>query len=278
MVSWVKRILGIDRAGHSGTLDPKVTGVLPVMLGNGTKIANFLLRAGKEYVCVMHLHQELTENKVRAVCAEFIGTIYQRPPLRSSVKRILRTRRIYYLNVLEINGQDVLFRVGCQAGTYVRKLCHDIGEVLGCGAHMAELRRTRSGPFKEDNTLATLHDIIDAYLFWKEEADDKSLLHYLQPLENGVRHLPQMIIRDTAVDALCHGANLAAAGVLQLHSDIRKGDDVAILTLKGELVALATAQQAAEQIVDAKSGIVADIQRVVLPAGVYPAAWQRKTG
>jgi len=248
------------------------------MLGNGTKIANFLLRAGKEYVCVMHLHQELTENKVRAVCAEFIGTIYQRPPLRSSVKRILRTRRIYYLNVLEINGQDVLFRVGCQAGTYVRKLCHDIGEVLGCGAHMAELRRTRSGPFKEDNTLATLHDIIDAYLFWKEEADDKSLLHYLQPLENGVRHLPQMIIRDTAVDALCHGANLAAAGVLQLHSDIRKGDDVAILTLKGELVALATAQQAAEQIVDAKSGIVADIQRVVLPAGVYPAAWQRKTG
>jgi H/ACA ribonucleoprotein complex subunit 4 len=135
----------------------------------------------------------------------------------------------------------------------------------------------RSGPFREDKTLATLHDLVDAYLFWKEEADDKFLLGYLQPLENGVRHLPQMIIRDTAVDALCHGANLAAAGVLQLHSDIRKGDDVAILTLKGELVALATAQQAAEQIVDAKSGIVADIQRVVLPAGVYPAAWQRKT-
>jgi H/ACA ribonucleoprotein complex subunit 4 len=247
------------------------------MLGNGTKIANFLLRAGKEYVCVMHLHQEVPAEKIRAVCAEFIGTIYQRPPLRSSVKRLLRTRRIYYLTVPEITGQDVLFRVGCQAGTYVRKLCHDIGEVLGCGAHMAELRRTRSGPFKEDDTLATLHDLLDAYTFWKEQGDDQLLLRYLQPLENGVRHLPQMIIRDTAVDALCHGANLAAAGVLQLHSDIKQGDDVAILTLKGELVAVATAQQTAEQIVDAKSGIVADIQRVVLSTGIYPAAWHRKT-
>ncbi len=275
VVSWVKRILGIDRAGHSGTLDPKVTGCLPVMLGNGTKIAKSLLKAGKEYVCIMRLHKEVEEEKIHAACAEFIGPIYQRPPLRSSVKRRLRIRKIYYLDILEVKGKDVLFRTGCEAGTYIRKLVYDCGEVLGCGAHMAELRRTRSGPFKEDEKLATLHDLIDAYHFWKEDKDTRLISLYLQPLENGVRHLPKIIIRDSAVGAICHGANLAVAGVLQLHSDIKRSDIVAIMTLKGELVATGIAQQSAEAITDAKSGIVVDINRVVMAPSVYPKSWQK---
>ena len=275
VVSWVKRILGVDRAGHSGTLDPKVTGCLPVMLGNATKIAKSLLTAGKEYICIMRLHKEEEESKIRAVCSEFVGPIYQRPPLRSSVKRRLRIRKIYYLDVLEIKGKDVLFQTGCEAGTYIRKLVYDCGEVLGCGAHMAELRRTRSGPFKEDETLATLHDLIDAYHFWKEDNNASLLGRYLQPLENGVRHLPKIIIRDSAVSAVCHGANLAVAGVLQLHSDIKRGDNVAIMTLKGELVATGVAQQTAKVITDAKSGIVVDINRVILAPDVYPRMWQK---
>jgi H/ACA ribonucleoprotein complex subunit 4 len=277
VVSWVKRILSLDRAGHSGTLDPQVTGVLPVMLGNSTKIANFLLKAGKEYVCIMRLHKELPENKIRAACSEFVGKIYQKPPLRSSVVRRLRIRHIYYLDILEIDGQNVLFRVGCQAGTYIRKLVYDIGEVLACGAHMAELRRTRSGPFDENKSLVSLHDVTDAHHFWKEEGDEHLLRRYIHPLEDGVQHLPQIIIRDTAVDALCHGANLAVAGVLKLHSDITKGEMVAIMTLKGELVAVAVAQSNSEQILDAKSGIVANIRRVILPAGTYPSSWQKRS-
>ncbi len=275
VVSWVKRILGVDRAGHSGTLDPKVTGCLPVMLENGTKIAKSLLTAGKEYICIMRLHKEIEEEKIRAACAEFVGPIYQRPPLRSSVKRRLRIRKIYYLDILEIEGQNVLFRTGCEAGTYIRKLVYDCGEVLGCGANMAELRRSRSGPFREDEKLATLHDLIDAYYFWKEDGDSRLLSRYLRPLENGVRHLPKIIIRDSAVSALCHGANLAAAGVLQLHSDIKRDDIVAIMTLKGELVATGVAQQSAEVITDAKSGIVVDISRVIMAPGVYPKSWQK---
>lgn len=277
MVSWVKRILQLNRAGHSGTLDPQVTGVLPVMLENGTKIANYLLTAGKEYISIMRLHEPHPEEKIRAVCSEFVGNIFQRPPLRSSVKRRVRTRTIYYLDILEIDKQNVLFKVGCQAGTYIRKLIHDLGEVLGSGAHMAELRRTRTGPFREDKTLVGLHDLVDAYHFWKEDGTENLLRQYLQPLENGMRHLPQMVIRDTAVDAICHGANLAVAGVLQLHSDISKGDKVAIMTLKGELVGMATAQNTAERILDAKSGIVATIERVVMRANTYPASWQRKS-
>ena len=276
MVSWVKRILNLDRAGHSGTLDPQVTGVLPVMLGNATKIANALLTSGKEYVCVMRLHRPDTEENIRAAAREFVGTIYQRPPLRSSVKRRIRTRTIYYLDILEIDGQNVLFRVGCQAGTYIRKLCSDLGKVLGGGAHMAELRRTRTGPFKEDASLATLHDVIDAYHFWKDENDDQYLRQILRPLEDGVQHLPKIIIRDTAVDAICHGANLAVAGVLQVHDDIKIGDTVAITSLKGELVALAEALMASRQILEANSGIVANTSRVVLASGTYPSAWRRK--
>jgi H/ACA ribonucleoprotein complex subunit 4 len=247
------------------------------MLGNATKIAKSLLTAGKEYICIMRLHKEVEESKIRSACAEFIGPIYQRPPLRSSVKRRLRIRKIYYLDVLEVKGKDVLFLTGCEAGTYIRKLVYDCGEVLGCGAHMAELRRTRSGPFQEDETLASLHDLIDAYYFWKEDEDVRLLSRYLQPLENGVQHLPKVIIRDSAIGAICHGANLAAAGVLQLHSDIRRGDVVAIMSLKGELVAVGAAQQSAEAITDAKSGIVVDITRVVMAPNVYPKSWQKSS-
>ncbi len=277
MVSWVKRILSLNRAGHSGTLDPKVTGVLPVMLGNATKIANVLLKAGKEYVCIMRLHQQEPKGKIRKAAAEFVGTIYQRPPLRSSVKRRLRTRQIYYLDILEIDGQDVLFRVGCQAGTYIRKLVYDIGEVLGGGAHMAELRRTRTGPFKEDSNFISLYDLVDAFHFWQEDKDERHLRRYIRPLEEGVQHLAQIIIRDSAVDAICHGANLAVIGVLQLHADIKPGDSVAIMTQKGELVALANALMSTKQVLEAKSGIVADTARVVMSTGTYPTAWRRKS-
>jgi H/ACA ribonucleoprotein complex subunit 4 len=246
------------------------------MLGNATKIANALLTSGKEYVCVMRLHRPETKKKIQQAAREFVGTIFQRPPLRSSVKRRIRTRTIYYLNILEIDGQTVLFRVGCQAGSYIRKLCADIGQVLGGGAHMAELRRTQTGPFKEDASLATLYDVIDAYQFWQEDKDERPLRQILHPLEDGVQHLPHIIIRDTAVDAICHGANLAVAGVLQVHDDIKVGDSVAITTLKGELVALAEALMASRQILEAKSGIVANTSRVILPMGTYPSAWRRK--
>lgn len=277
MVSWVKRILALDRAGHSGTLDPQVTGVLPVMLGNATKIANALLTAGKEYVCIMRLHKKEDSDKVREIAAQFVGVIYQRPPLRSSVKRRIRTRQIYYLEILEIEGSNVLFRVGCQAGTYIRKLVYDIGEVLGGGAHMAELRRTRTGPFSEDTSLATLYDVIDAFHYWQEDKNEQFLRQYVHPLEEGVSHLPHIIIRDTAVDALCHGANLAVAGVLALHDDIQRGDFVAIKTQKGELVALANATHTSQQMLEASSGIVAETTRVVLPLGTYPSTWRRKS-
>jgi H/ACA ribonucleoprotein complex subunit 4 len=229
-----------------------------------------ILPAGKEYICVMRLHGEAPDNALAETCEQFEGPIYQRPPLRSSVKRELRVRTIYYLQLLERDGRNVLIKVGCQAGTYIRKLCHDIGEAIGCGAHMKELRRTRTGSFKEDETMVTLQDITDAIYFWKENHTESCIRKSVQPMEKAAEHLPKIIVRDSAVDALCHGAQLAAPGVLKVNTGILPKSLTGIYTLKGEIVALGRAQLDTDSIMKAEKGIVAAIERVVMEPGIYP--------
>ena len=231
--------------------------------------------AGKEYVCVMRLHSDIPENKVTKVLDEFQGPLYQRPPVRSSVKRQLRTRTIYYNKFLEKDERNVLFRVGCEAGTYIRKLCYDIGEVLGCGAHMQELRRTRVGPFTEDDSLVTLHDI--SYLFsqWQETKDEKYLRKFVYPMEKALELIPKIIVRDSAVDALCHGAHLTAPGVLSLESGIKIGDTVAAFTQKGEAITIAEATVSSEKMLRMDHGFVAKTKRVMMPRGMYPKMWHK---
>ncbi len=221
----------------------------------------------------MRLHSQVPEKRLKTVLAEFQGTIYQRPPVRASVKRRLRTRRIYYLNFLETDGKNVLFRVGCEAGTYIRKLCYDVGEALGCGAHMRELRRTRAGPFTEDEGLVTLHDISYLYSRWNETEDETHLRRFIQPMENALHLLPKVYIRDSAVDAVCHGANLAAPGVLSLETETRPSDTVVVSTQKGEAVALSKMLTSTEKTLRMGHGLVAKTQRVLMPRGVYPKMW-----
>ncbi|MHA2395556.1 MAG: RNA-guided pseudouridylation complex pseudouridine synthase subunit Cbf5 [Candidatus Thorarchaeota archaeon] len=270
VATWVRKILEAERVGHGGTLDPAVTGILPTGVGNATKAMQALLPAGKEYVCVLELHKIAPEEDVRRVIDEFVGKLYQKPPLRSAVKRILRVREIYYNKILEIKGRLVLFRVGCQAGTYIRKLCFDIGEALGVGGHMRELRRTRVGNFKEDEHMCSLYDLKDAFIFWKESGEETELRKYLLPIEFGIGHLPVINIRDSAVDAVCHGANLAASGVVSLSSDMKKDDMVILKTLKGEAVAVAKCADTSDRIAKVKSGIVAISERVLMERGRYP--------
>jgi len=274
VTAWVKRMLNMKEAGHGGTLDPKVTGILPIALLDATKVIQALLLSGKEYICVTKLHKQMSENQIKEVLEEFQGTIYQRPPLRSSVKRRLRTRKIYYINLLEIANKDILFKVGCEAGTYIRKLSHDVGEALGCGAHMQELRRTRAGPFTEKNGLVTLHDVSYLYASWQQKDDEKLLRQFIKPMEKALELLPKIIIRDSAVDAVCHGANLAIPGVLSLETNIVLNDSVALFTQKGEAVALAKALESTEEIQKMSRGLVAKTQRVLMPRGIYPKLWR----
>jgi H/ACA ribonucleoprotein complex subunit 4 len=272
IVAWVKRLLELDRAGHGGTLDPKVTGVLPIGLQESTKVVQALLESGKEYVCVMRTHADVEESKVVEALGLLVGEIYQRPPVRSSVRRRLRTRVIYRIDYHEGDGRNWLFRVACQSGTYIRKLCYDVGEILGCGAHMQELRRSRSGPFTEED-LVSMYDLSEALDLLKEEGDEAMLRRVVRPMEDALGLLPKIWIRDSAVDALCNGAALAMPGVLRLSSGIGKGSMVAVLTQRGEVVALMGAEASTEEITGAEKGIAARPLRVIMRRGTYPRMW-----
>jgi H/ACA ribonucleoprotein complex subunit 4 len=250
-----------------------VTGVLPVTLEEATKVVQALLLSGKEYVCVMKVHGDVEESVVRRVLGEFEDVIYQRPPLRASVKRQLRTRRVYYLEFLEMVGRNVLFRVGCEGGTYIRKLCFDVGEILGCGAHMQELRRTRAGPFVEVGAV-TLHDVAYALGEWHLSQDASLLKGIVVPVEAALALTPKIVVRDSAVDAICHGAILTAPGILSVESGIARDSVVGVFTLKGEVVALGKALASSEEIVDMEHGLVAETKRVVMPVGTYPKRWK----
>jgi H/ACA ribonucleoprotein complex subunit 4 len=251
-----------------------VTGVLPIALEEATKIVQALLVSGKEYVCLMKLHGKAAEKQVKEVLEEFQDTIYQRPPLRSSVKRVLRTRKIYYLDFLEMEERNVLFKVGCQGGTYIRKLCFDMGEAVGCGAHMQELRRTRAGPFVENDDIVTLHDVAYWFMEWQEKKDERILKKFIQPMEKALSIVPKIHIRDSAVDAVCHGATLTAPGVLSVDTGINQNAMVAMFTLKGEIVALAKALASTEEILNMVHGLVAETKRVLMPRGTYPRSWR----
>lgn len=275
VAAWVKRIMKLEGIGHGGTLDPKVTGVLPVTLEDSTKMVQALLHSGKEYVCVLKLHGDAEEAKIKQVLGEFEDEVFQRPPLRSSVKRQIRTRRIYYIDYLEHDGRNLLFRVGCEGGTYIRKLCFDIGEILGVGGHMQELRRSRAGPFVESSVKSvTLHDV--AYWFgeYQSTKDQSYLCKFIEPMESAMAMLPKIVVRDSAVDALCHGASLTAPGVLQVDSGIVKDSTVGLFTLKGEAIALGKALVSSKEILDLKHGAVAGLVRVLMPRSTYPRVWK----
>lgn len=272
--SWIKKILHVNKTGHGGTLDPRVTGVLPVGVDQATRVIHLLLQAPKEYVCLMRLHEPVEECDITQILQEFQGKILQTPPVKSAVKRELRVRTIYYVHLLETEGQDVLFRIGCEAGTYIRKYCHDIGEALGTGAHMAELRRTTVGPFQEDDTLITLHDLTDAYYEWIEDGSEILLRRSILPMEKAAANLPKMVVRDSAVDALCHGADLALGGIISLRADIQKGSTVALETMKGELIAAGQSLHTSDDICRKSGGIMVDIKKVFMEPGTYPKMWK----
>ncbi len=272
--AWLKEMLEVDKVGHGGTLDPNATGILPIAIGDATRALQVLLSAGKEYIGVMKLHKSVDKNKILDVCNSFVGDISQIPPVRSAVKRVRRKRRIYYLEVIQIKDREVLFRVGCEAGTYVRTLCVDIGRKLRCGANLAELRRTRVGNLREEDSVI-LHDVKDAYVFWKEEEDEKEFRSKILPMERLLDHLPKIVIRNSAADALCHGASLAIPGVVEIDTDIKKGDMIAVLTLKGEGVALVNALLSTEDIIQKDTGMCANIERVLMNKGTYPSIWKK---
>lgn len=276
-VAWTKRILKIPKIGHSGTLDPQVSGVLPLGLGEATKALGVLLYGPKEYHALGRFHSLPSKEKLDDVLDMFRGEIFQKPPQRSSVLRQTRTRTIYELEVLEQKERLLLTRILCEAGTYIRKLYYDIGEILGPGATMIELRRTRVDQFYESDGLVTLHELANAFALWEEKKDDTKLMKMIKPIEYALSELKSVIIRDSAVDALCHGAQLAIPGILQISPNLNKGDIVGIYTQKGEAIALAESMMSEAEIRDATKGYAFETKRIIMAPNTYPKKWRSKS-
>jgi H/ACA ribonucleoprotein complex subunit 4 len=273
VVAWAKRILELPKIGHSGTLDPQVSGVLPLGLGEGTKALGVLLLGPKEYVGLGRLHSLPSKEKLKQTLDLFKGEIYQKPPQRSAVLRQTRTRTIYELELLEQKERLILLRVMCEAGTYIRKLYYDIGEILGFGSSMIELRRSKVYQFSEEQ-LVTMHELTDAYYTWKESGDSEKLRNIILPIEHTLSEIKSVVIRDSAIDSLCHGAQLAIPGILQISPGLKQNDLVAIYSQKGEIVALAIALLSEPEIKENIKGYAFQTKRIIMKPNTYPKSWR----
>jgi len=255
---------GIDRVAHGGTLDPKVTGCLPILLGDAARCARVFDDSVKEYVAVLELHGPPPAD-LESVLTEFEAPLYQKPPRKSAVRRQRRVREIHELELLELTGQQGLLRVRCESGTYVRKLCHDLGLALGTGAHMGDLRRTATGIF-DDASLVTMEDLADALAFWAEDGETDPLREVVAPAERALDTLPRVVIAPSAASEVAEGAPVYAPGVIG-SAPAPVGETTAAAD---SLVCCVTPDDAAVCLgtlvgdLDAASGLVVELERVLV--------------
>ncbi|KAH0522339.1 hypothetical protein TsFJ059_006200 [Trichoderma semiorbis] len=277
VVSWVKRILRVEKTGHSGTLDPKVTGCLIVCIDRATRLVKSQQGAGKEYVAIIRLHDKLPGGEAQFARAleTLTGALFQRPPLISAVKRQLRIRTIHESKLIEFDNDRHLgvFWVSCEAGTYIRTLCVHLGLLLGVGAHMQELRRVRSGAMDETKHLVTLHDVLDAQWTMDNTRDESYLRRVIAPLETLLTGYKRLVVKDSAVNAVCYGAKLMLPGLLRYESGIEHHEEVVLMTTKGEAIAIGIAQMSTVEMSTCDHGVVAKVKRCIMERDLYPRRW-----
>ncbi|KIJ45646.1 hypothetical protein M422DRAFT_206955 [Sphaerobolus stellatus SS14] len=276
VVAWLRRILRVEKTGHSGTLDPKVTGCLIVCIDRATRLVKSQQGAGKEYVCVLRLHAPLPQaTALPRALQTLTGALFQRPPLISAVKRQLRIRTIHSSTLLEFDEKRNLavFHVSCEAGTYIRTLCVHLGLVLGVGGHMQELRRVRSGAMGENDEMVTMHDVLDAQWVYDSTRDESYLRRVIRPLESLLTPYKRIVVKDSAVNAVCYGAKLMIPGLLRYEKDINLGEEVVLMTTKGEAIALGIAQMSTVELSTCDHGVVAKVKRCIMERDTYPRRW-----
>ncbi len=271
VAAWARKLLGVEKSGHSGTLDPNVSGVLPVGLGKATKLLPYLTTKDKTYVCLMETARDLPESEILGYFKRLTGTITQTPPKQSAVAKRPRKRKVYYINLIQLKPKKVLFVVHCEAGTYIRVLVSDFGRFCG-GAKMLELRRISVGGIPEESAH-TLQEISDAMWLARERNDESRIREMLVPA-NGALRLRRMGVSDSAVEAVSAGSPLYAPGLEFADQGIKAGDDVALVTLKGELIGIGQAELPSEKLAGISGGVVASPKRIVMKRGTYPRAWR----
>jgi H/ACA ribonucleoprotein complex subunit 4 len=276
VVAWIRKILKVEKTGHSGTLDPKVTGCLIVCVDRATRLVKSQQAAGKEYVAILKLHSPFNDaKKVEDSLQTLTGALFQRPPLISAVKRQLRVRSIYKSKMYEFDAEKgmAVFWVSCQAGTYIRTLCEHLGLLLGTGGKMQELRRVRSGAMTEHKHLYTMHDVKDAQYMLEKEGDESYMRRIVKPLEILLTGFKRIVVKDTAITAVCYGAQLMISGVLRYENGIEVGEEVVLISTKGEAVAIAYAAMTSTQLFSVSHGVVCKTKRVIMERNTYPKKW-----
>ncbi len=274
-MAWLKRILRVEKTGHSGTLDPKVTGCLIVCIERATRLVKSQQGAGKEYVCIYRLHESVGRKRVEQELERLKGALFQRPPLISAVKRQLRVRTVYESKLIEHNQDRNLgiFWVSCEAGTYIRTMCVHLGLLLGCGGQMQELRRVRSGIQNEKEGMYTMHDVMDAQWLYDNHKDEAYLRRVIKPLEALLTNHKRVIMKDSAVNAVCYGAKILLPGVLRYEDGIEINEEIVVCTTKGEAVCVAIALMTTSTMASCDHGVIAKIKRVIMERDTYPRKW-----
>ena len=277
LTAWARNLLGLNRLGHGGTLDPFATGLLTFLCGKATKITNIVLNSNKSYVAVIRFENPVAKDDLKELLISLNGDIYNVPPKESAVKVQVRSRSIYSMNLLDLDdsGKVAIINLSCNAGTYVRTLTKDIGLLLGNNCDLIELHRDMTGNFDE-SMACTMHQLTDAVFLWQNQGDDRGLKRLMSPIEIILNKLPKIYVKDGAVSAVSHGAPLAKPGIVRAAKGIKKGDSVIILSLKEEAVAIATLNVNSEDLVNMSSGQVATAQSVLMVPGTYPQTWATK--
>lgn len=232
---WVRDILGVEKVGHIGTLDPNASGVLVMAIGKAVKLIDVAHEDTKEYICAMRIHADIPEERIKEVMKEFETEVYQIPPMKSAVLREVRSRRIYELEFIELDRKIVLFRARTDSGTYIRTLCVDMGYVMGTGAQMSDLRRTSTSVFNEKTHMVTLQELKDAVSL-KQEGDDRAFREIFLPMNYLFRDTAKIIVKKSAIENIAHGSDLYPGGIKSIIGSPTIGDRVCVLSENNQLI------------------------------------------
>lgn len=272
VAAWVRDMLELPRLGHGGTLDPFATGVLPLMSGKAMRLTKQILEHDKTYIAVFQFKNDVEQDALDAVMKQLTGRIYNVPPEISAVRVQVRTRKIHDFSLLDQSSKRIVARIRCEAGTYIRTMARDMGLFLDQPVELKELRREDSGRFTLKDCVQ-LHEIADAVWLWKECNEGEALLRMLHPTEKLLAGLPRIVVKDSAVAALAHGAPLLRPGIVSIPSDLTSGQNVLVTSMKGEAVCFVKVNCDSESITNMEKGEIARPSAVLMNDDVYPRRW-----
>ena len=277
LTAWIRKILGITKIGHGGTLDPMATGLLTILCGRATRLTDIILKGDKRYISIIRFGRDIDSIELEELLNSLVGEVNNVPPKESAVKVQVRTRTITSLSLLDFDSSSRIaaVEISCVAGTYIRTLTRDIGLLLNTSCEMLELHRDRTSIFDE-SMACNMHQLADAIFLWKEHNDERSLRKLLTPVETILTKIPSIMIKDGAVAAMTHGAPLARPGVVNASSGISSGSLVVISSMKGEAVAVANTSVDIDEVLNMTKGQVAVAKSVLMPTGIYPQNWSKQ--